>query len=465
MSLNAHTRFLGEESIGKLLLRFSIPAVIATTLNALYNIIDRMFVGQSLGQDALAAIQLCFAPTLLLLAFGMLIGQGSATLLSIKLGQRKAHDAEKILGQALCLFIILYVAIMGVVAFYLRDILSLFGAKKEILDLATSYYGILVSGVILEKISFGLNNLIRAEGRPLYSMSTMLIGIGVNIVLDWFFLMYLKLGIEWAAIATLIGQFCGALWVMRFYLCKKGSIALKFSNIRIFPSLFRSMLKMGSPIFMIQLLNAGVMSFVTVQIIKHGTANSLSIIGTIMPMDMIILLPTMGMNMGAQAILGFNWGAKNFDRVKRAFKYCLIASNSYTFLGGVIFFSIPNTLSRIFLENDQALLDEAAVAIRIMCSAFVVIGINITTSTYFQSTGRPAFSIFLSLLRQVIVMLPLVIFLPMYFGINGVFLSFPLSNYLTFAYSAIVIFYEFKRLDKLKHHKLKLDKEGNFVET
>ncbi len=452
MSINAHTKFLGEASIPKLLLKFSIPAIISTTLHALYNIIDRFFVGNALGQDALAAIQLCFAPTLFLLAFGMLIGQGSATLLSIKLGQRKAKDAEKVLGQCLFLFSTLGLLIFALAILFTKDVLSIFGAKEEVLSLATSYYTILASGVILEKISFGFNNLIRAEGQPLYSMYTMFIGIGVNIVLDWYFLMVLGLGIEWAAIATLIGQFCGSVWVLRYYILKKSTLKLKFENIRIFPSLLVKMLKVGSPIFLLQLLNSVVMSYVTIQIIKYGTQNSLSIIGTIMPMDMIILMPTMGINMGAQAIVGYNWGAKHYFRVRQCFKYCLALSNGYTFLGFLCFFTFAKDIARQFLGDNEALLDEAAGAMRIMCSAFVIIGINITTSTFFQSTGRPALSIFINLLRQVIIMLPLLIILPPIFGVKGVFLTFPLTNFLTGICAIVMIYYEFKRLNNLQNN-------------
>lgn len=450
MSESLQTKALGQTPILRLLWRFYIPALCSTAMTALYNIVDRIFVGNFCGSQGLAAITICMSPALLFLAISMLVGQGGATFVSICLGKKNVDLAEKAATQCLLFFILFCAAIFVAAIFFTREIIWAFGARGEILEQATLYYRVILLGLIFEKISFGLNNIIRAEGRPVYSMLTLFIGTICNIVLDWLFIAKFKWGIQGAAIATVAAQAIASLWVLRFYALKLGVLRLKLCNFKFTKNVVKKIAAFGSPSFVIQMLAALSTAVMLTQASKLGNAEGVAIIGVVMTANLLVFLPVLGMNMGAQPIYGYNWGAKLYLRVKSAFKYTLFFTSIFAAAGFFVFFFFSKNVFEIFVSNEPLLVCKGAYAMKIMVLSFFLLGINISTSSFFQSTGRPKFSIFLTVLRQLFVLVPLMIFLPAIFGgITGLWAAFPISDAVVAIYSIFITLREFGMLNNL----------------
>ena len=455
MSESLQTKALGQAPVLRLLWRFYIPALCSTAMNALYNIVDRIFVGNFCGSQALAAITICMSPALLFLAISMLVGQGGATFVSICLGKKNVDLAEKAAAQCLLFFLLFCAAVFAAALFFTREIIWAFGARGEILEQATLYYRIILFGLIFEKISFGLNNIIRAEGRPVYSMLTLFIGTVCNVVLDWLFIAKFKWGIQGAALATVAAQAIASLWVLRFYALKLGVLRLKPCNFKFTKNVVKKVASFGSPSFVIQMLAALSTAVMLTQAAKLGNADGVAIIGVVMTANLLVFLPVLGMNMGAQPIYGYNWGAKLYLRVKSAFKYTLFFTTTLSVAGFFAFFFLSKNVFEIFVPNEPLLVSKGAYAMKIMTLSFFLLGVNISASSFFQSTGRPKFSIFLTVLRQLFVLVPLMLFLPDIFGgITGLWAAFPISDAIVAAYSVFITIREFSMLNNL-HNKLK----------
>ncbi len=452
----AQTADLGQSDIFRLIVRYCAPTILAAVINASYNVADRIFVGKFVGEDALAALTVCFSPEMVFLAFAMLIGQGSGTLLSIKLGEKMRGEAEKILGQAYFLFIAFSVLVSTLGIIFAPEILGFFGATEKILPLAVSYYRIILAGLVFEKLSFGITNLIRAEGRPSYALAVMCIGCGVNVLLDFVFICVFGWGVEGAAFATIIGQACGAAYVARFYLKKKGIVRLSLEHVRLHPALARKIIELGSPAFIIQSLASVSMALQIYQAKAYGAEGAVTIIGICMTVGMFLFLPMVGISMGVQPIIGFSWGARDFGRAYSAFLHALALAVAAGVLGWAAVQAFPGSIVSCFLPSESALMEMGGRALRICAAVSPLIGVNIVTGGYFQSTGRPKFSIFLTTLRQLVILVPMLLFLPLAFGLDGLWMSFPVSDFGAFAYSVVVAYFEFKRIKK--HSILKLDR-------
>ena len=439
---------LAHSGIFKLILRYCAPSIFATLIEAAYNIVDRIFVGRFCGEESVAAITVCFAPAMVFLAISMLIGQGSATLLSITLGRKDYAKAEKILGQTFCMFLAFGITagVFGVI--FVEELLSLFGASEKMLPLASAYYSVILGGIVFEKISYGINNLIRAEGRPTYAFITISTGCVLNIFLDYIALAKLNLGIEGAAWATVISQMISSCLVLGFYATKSGIVALKIPNFRIFPSLAAKVFALGSPHFIVQILSALSTTLFIYQARSYGEDSAVAIVGICMTVVMIIFLPMIGMSMGIQPIIGFNWGAKNYSRALKTWLASLSITICAGFAGLVAVQIFPDEIFTLFLGHNSPIEAEGANAIRIMTSLIPVLAINIITSGYFQSTGRPKVAIILTVLRQVGALVPLMLILPPLFGLDGVWMCFPLSDAVACLYCATMSFAELRAMKK-----------------
>ncbi len=441
---SSHVKNLETQSIPSLMLRYSIPTILATTIHATYNAIDRIFVGRACGEDALAAITVCFSPTLFFLAIAMTIGHGSAAIMSIKLGEKDFRSAEKVLSQAICLFGIFYVVVAGLMMFFMRDVLEFFGATPKIIDDAQTYYTIIIAGLIFEKISFGINNLIRAEGRPSYAMSTMLVGAWVNIVLDYLFLFVFNMGVAGAALATVIAQAAGSLWVVCFYYSGRSCLKIRVSDIRIDKKLFKSMCAAGSPSMIMQLFASLGVSLYVKQACEYGSESTIAVVGIAMAITTFMFLPIVGLGMGTQPIIGYNWGAKNFDRVRKTFFYGVGVASALCVLSFLVGELFPKYLYMIFLGKDSPLIAQGESVLRVLIFCYPLIGVNIITSSFFQSTKRPIFSIVVTVLRQGVFLIPMIYILPKFFGLDGLWISFPISDF--FAFVITIIFIRWKIL-------------------
>ncbi len=440
------TRALGELAIHKLVIRYCSPTIFAVVVNSLYNLIDRIFVGKFVGEDALAALTVTFTPAMFFLAFAMLIGQGSGALLSIKLGAKAHIKAEQILGQAFFLFMLITLIISTLGAVFTSELLTFFGAGGKILPLAVEYYRILLIGLIFEKISFGINNLIRAEGRPSYAMAVICMGGVVNVILDYVFIVEFGWGISGAAYATVAGQALASLWVMYFYLAHKGIVRLKFSNVRLHFAMALKVMKMGSPAFVIQSLASITMALQIYQAQKFGDESAVTTIGICMTVIMLLFLPLLGISMGIQPIVGYNWGAKDYPRSFSTLLHAIFMGLAFGLISVLCVQIFAKEIAILFLPKDTSMLEPASRALRICTFLSPCIGINIIASGYFQATGRPVFSIFTTLIRQMLILVPMLLILPIFFGLDGVWLSFPIADLGACIYSVTVVVLEHKKL-------------------
>ena len=439
---------LGEDGILSLIVRYSTPSIVATIASALYNVADRIFVGRALGEDALASITVCFSPTLFLLALAMTVGQGSATLISIKLGEKNREGAEQVLGQAVFLFFVFYLIASSLTLYFMSPILDFLGATEKIKPMATSYYTIIISGLIFEKISYGVNNLVRAEGRPIFAMSTILTGVVVNIFLDWLFLFVFGWGIEGAAIATVMAQAIASMIVIYFYFGGKSYLRIRLKNIRARIPLMVSMIYAGSPSLIIQGLSSiAVMLFVR-QARFYGSESAIAIIGISMTITAFIFFPVVGLSMGIQPIIGYNWGAENMRRVRQTYLNALWVGTAICTGGFIVAQVFPSIIFSLFLGEKSELIPMGERALRLMTLCFPLVGVNIVTSGYFQSIKRPFVSIMITFLRQAIFLVPMLYIMPIWFGIDGIWSSFAVSDFLAFLFTICAGTKELIRLTK-----------------
>jgi putative MATE family efflux protein len=447
------TKELGEESIGKLLLKFSIPAIIGMIVNALYNIVDRIFIGQipgGVGELALSGVTVTFPISIIIMAFGMLIGVGSASLISIRLGQQKKQEAEKILGNAFILVIIILVALAVMIFPFLDKLLIAFGASEKILPYAKEYIQIIIAGGVIQNIGFGLNAAIRSEGNPKIAMLTMLLGAIVNTALDPIFIFVFDMGVAGAAVATVIAQLASTIWVLYHFTKGKSNLKLKKSNFKLDKEIIKSIFAIGMAPFFMQIAASLVQILSNKALLIHGGDFAIGAMGVISSVAMMCLMPVFGINQGSQPIIGYNYGAKKYGRVKKAWKLAVIAAVLVTTTGFlVVELAAPNII-KIFNSNPD-LVSIGTHGIRVYLSMLPVIGFQIISSNYFQAVGKAKISMFLSLCRQVIVLIPLILILPPIFGLTGVWISGPASDAIA---SIITLFFVIRELKFLKEQEM-----------
>lgn len=442
------TNELGQESVGKLLLKFSIPAIVGMVVNAFYNVIDRIFVGQipGVGELALSGVAVTFPISIMIMAFGMLVGIGSASLISIRLGQQKKDEAEKILGNAFILVVILLVALAMITFPFLDKLLIAFGASENILPYAKDFSRIIIAGGVFQNIGFALNAAIRSEGNPKIAMLTMLLGAIINTVLDPIFIFVFNMGVAGAATATVIAQLASTIWVLYHFTKGKSNLKLKKEYFKLDIDIVKSIFAIGMSPFFMQIAASLVTIISNKALLVNGGELAIGAMGVISSIAMMCLMPVFGINQGSQPVIGFNYGAQNYERVKKAWKLAVFAATGVTLVGflGVELFA-PNII-RIFNSNPE-LVKIGTKGIRIYLSMLPVIGFQVISSNYFQAVGKAKISMFLSLCRQVIVLIPLLLILPSVFGLTGVWVSGPASDGLASIITLIFVMKELKLLN------------------
>ena len=445
------SRQLGEESIGKLLMKFSIPAIVGMLVNALYNVIDRVFIGRipgGVGKVALSGVTVTFPVATIILAFGMLVGIGTAALISIKLGQQKKAEAEHILGNAFTLIIITSIMVTVVGLILLEPMLLKFGASEATLPYAKQYMRIILIGVVFQNIGFGLNNTIRSEGNPRIAMFTMLIGGVLNTILDPIFIFVFHMGVEGAAIATVISQAVNTIWVLYYFFGGKSVLKIRYKNLKLDAKVVKGIFAIGMSPFSMQLAASVVSIISNRSLVKYGGDLALGAMGVIMSISMMVLMPIFGINQGCQPIIGYNYGAKKYHRVKHALKLAILSATAITTTGFIIIQLFPKQLISIF-NNDPELIAAGIHGIRIYLFMLPIVAFQIVSSNYFQAIGKAKVSIFLSLSRQVIILIPLLLTLPRFFDLNGVWISGPSSDAIASVITAIFLYIEIKHLNEL----------------
>lgn len=452
-----NSKALGTESVGKLLFKFSLPAIVGMLVNALYNIVDGIFVGRYVGSLGLAGVSISYPIMIVTLAFTMLIGFGATSLISIRLGEGRKDDAEKILGNATTLLVILPIILFVIVQLFLDNILVAFGASANVLPYARTYMSVVSFGFLFQFIGFGMNNFIRAEGNPKIAMLTMLIGAILNTAFDALFIIVLDMGIKGGALATVLAQGVSSIWVLSYFLSGKSLLKVKKENLKLKIDTVRYIVVLGLAQFSIQIANSLVAIVANNTLVKYGGDIGISAYRIINNTAMVFLMPIFGVNQGMQPIIGFNFGAKKYDRVKKTLFLAIGASTAIAIMGFVMTRVFALNIAMLFNQDDKELIDMTANGMKIFFTALPIIGYQIVSSNYFQAIGKPKQSIILGLLRQVIVLIPATLILPTIFGLNGVWIASPISDILSSVLTSFFLIKSVKELNKSIGIQNKLD--------
>ncbi|MCD4776813.1 MAG: MATE family efflux transporter [Candidatus Aegiribacteria sp.] len=438
LSAADRTRLLGTQSIGRLLIRLSGPAITGMLVQSMYNLVDTIFVGKGVGTLALAALAVCLPIQIFLLAVSKTVGIGAASIISRLLGAGNEEEAGRIAGGSFVLvaFLGLGISLCGLI--FLDPVLKLFGASSRILPYARDYLSIIFIGGTFFSVTVCSNNIARSEGNARVAMISMLVGAGTNIILDPIFIFALNMGIRGAAIATVTGQFFAFVWITRYFFT--GRSHLKFDWKHLIPKLHQSLkiMQIGSSSFA-RIAGGSLMAIVVNNTIMHyGHEMHLAVLGVTNRMLIFALMPLFGLVQGLQPVVGYNYGAGYFERVKKALKYALISATVLTGAYWLLFQLAPRFMLGLF-SNDENLISSGAGILRILVLMMPVVGFQVIAAGTFQSLGKAGIAFILSISRQILFLIPLALLLPLAISppLTGVWAAFPSADFLAACVTAI----------------------------
>ncbi|MBD5313506.1 MAG: MATE family efflux transporter [Bacteroides sp.] len=443
VTASTSTEDLGVKSVGKLLAQYSIPAIIASVATSLYNIIDSIFIGRGVGPMAIAGLAITFPLMNLVAAFCMLIAAGGATIVSIFLGQKNYSRATDVVNNVFTLCLIHSIVFGGLTLIFLEPILLFFGATADTVGYAKEFMEVILYGTPISYVFIGLNNLMRATGYPRKAMVSALISVAVNLVLAPIFIFVLDWGIRGAAWATICGQFSAFVWVLSHFLSKKSSIHFQRGNKWLSWSIIKRIYAIGLSPFLMNVCACVVVIFINRALLDYGGAEgnlAVGAYGIINRTTMFFVMIVFGVTQGMQPILGYNIGANHFDRVKKVLRLGIFIGVAITFVGWIISEGMPDTVSGLF-TTDETLTRIAREGFRIYFIAYPVVGCQIVIQNFFQSVGKPQMSIFLSLTRQLLFLIPFLIVLPRYWGVAGVWASMAGSDFIAFVVAILTLWW------------------------
>ncbi len=433
---NTKVTELGEKPIRQLLLQYAVPAIIAMTASSLYNMVDSIFIGQGVGALAISGLALTFPLMNLAAAFGSLVGMGASTLISLRLGQRDYGSAQNILGNVVVINLIIGILFGGVVLAFLDPILYFFGASEFTIGYARDYMQVILMGNVITHMFMGLNAILRAAGHPRRAMVATINTVVINTILDPIFIYGLDWGIRGAAIATIIAQLISLVWQIYIFSDKSELLHFKRGIYRLRRSIVTNIFSIGMAPFMMNVAACLVIIFINKGLKEYGGDLNVGAYGIVNRIIFVFVMIVMGLNQGMQPIAGYNFGAKEFGRVKRVLKLTIIGASVVTTLGFIIGEFFPRVAVSAF-TRDVELIEMAVTGMRIVVIFFPIVGIQIVVSNFFQSIGMPLKAMFLSLSRQIIFLLPALLLLPSLFerytsldGGWGVWCAMPLSDLL-----------------------------------
>lgn len=444
MDKKESTLALGRENVWRLLLQFAIPSVIAMTVTSLYNITDSIFIGQGVGALAISGLAITFPLMNLGAAFGSLVGVGAATLLSMRLGQKDYTTANRILGNVFILNLILGIAYSVVVITFLDPILYFFGASEQTIPYARDYMLIISLGNVITHMYLGLNALLRAMGEPKKAMLTTLFSVLINAILTPIFIFWLNMGIKGAAMATILSQALMLAWQIRLFCNKNNVVHLQKSSFSLKRKIVVDSMVIGISPFLMNVASSGIVIVINQSLVRHGGDLAVGAFGIINRVMFLFAMVVMGLNQGMQPIAGYNYGAKRSDRVKEVLKHTIMLATGVMLLGFLIGQFLPRTVASVF-TRDKELIDISVTGLRIIFITFPIIGFQMVTSNFFQSIGKSGKAIYLSLTRQVLFLLPCLLILPSFYGVNGVWLSIPVSDVLSSLNAGYLLFKEYQK--------------------
>ncbi|MDI9463683.1 MAG: MATE family efflux transporter [Bacillota bacterium] len=443
------TRQLEEGKITSLIMRFSGPAIVGMIVTSIYNVVDRIYIGQGVGTLALAGVTVGFPVMLLIMALTSLVGVGATSLISIRFGEKKKDEAERIMGNALVLLVILAVVISVLGLVFLDFLLLNFGATEQTLPYAREYMRIIFAGIIFQVISLGVNNFIRAEGNPKTAMITMVIGAIINVVLDPVFIFGFKMGVGGAALVTVFSQAVSTLWVLHYFF--RGNSLLKFrrENLRLRLHWVLNIVSVGLPAFSKQISTSLSVVILNNVLLKYGGDLAISAFGVSHSVSTLLMMPIFGISQGIQPIIGYNYGAKQFERVKKTLYYG-IAMATVICLAGFAGISLFAKQLVLIFNSSPELLAMGSKALRINHAMLPILGFTIVGSNYFQAVGKPREAVVLNLARQVLLLIPLYFILSHFFMLDGVWAAKPAADGITALLTAGTVFREVRCFNQTK---------------
>lgn len=453
MKMEKEENILGTEKIGKLIRKFSIPCIISLVVNALYNIVDQIFIGQGVGYLGNGATNVVFPITVIGLAFALMFGDGASAYLSLKLGEKKKEEAAKGVGNGIVIAIIVSILFCAITLIFLPQLLNLFGCTDALRDYAIGYGWIIAIGLPFSMIGTTLNSIIRADGSPKFAMASMVTGAILNIILDPIFIYVFHMGVEGAAIATIFSQFVTFILNV-FYMRKLKTIKLNKEALKLKFSVVRRVAALGISSFITQ------MTFVILISVennllgkygvntKYGSEIPITVVGIVMKVNQILSSIILGVAVGAQPIFGYNYGARKFDRVIKTLKMVLGISVVISTIAFILFQTIPDKLISIFGSGDANYMEFACLTFRIYLMLCICNGVQIPAGIFFQAIGKSSRSAILSLSRQIVLLIPAMFILSSIFGLMGVLYAAPVADGIAFILAATLLILAVKKLKK-----------------
>jgi len=443
MDQNGMTTALGNEKVGKLLMQYAIPAIIAMTASSLYNITDSIFIGHGVGALAISGLAITFPLMNLAAAFGSLVGVGASTLMSLRLGQKDYKTANKILGNVFVLNLILGLAFTLVVLLFLDPILRFFGASAATLPYAHQYMVVILLGNVITHLFFGLNAMLRSTGRPQKAMYATLCSVLINVILNPLFIFVFKWGIQGSAFATVISQIVMLLWQIHIFSDKNHFIHLKKGTFKLERKIVLDSLSIGMSPFLMNAMSCVIIIIINQGLIRYGGDLAVGAYGIVNRVVFLFVMIVMGFNMGMQPIAGYNYGAGQYGRVTEVLKKTIFMATVVMTIGFLIGELFPRAVASVF-TTDQTLIDMAAEGLQIVVICFPIIGFQMVTGNFFQSIGMARKAIFLSLTRQLIFLVPCLLLLPQIFGVKGIWYSMPSADLAASIVSATMLIGQFR---------------------
>ncbi len=442
---------LGEDRIGGLLFKLALPAILAQVINLLYNLVDRMYIGHiaEVGSVALTGLGVTMPFIMCVSAFAALVSMGGAPRASIMMGRGNKEEAERILGNCTSMLVLVAVIVTVVSQIWGQDILLLFGASESTLPYAWAYMQIYSLGTIFVQLALGLNAFINAQGFARTGMLTVVIGAVCNIILDPIFIFGLHMGVRGAALATILSQGVSCVWIVRFLLGKETTLRIRKGNLKIRPKTVGPCIALGVAPFIMQFTESVLNICFNTSLLKYGgdvAVGAMTILSSVMQMSM---LPIQGLTQGAQPIIGFNYGAKKMDRVKKTFRLLLVSCVAFTAVIWLICMILPQVFILIFTDQAE-LIAFTKWAIRIYMAVSVIFGVQISCQQTFIALGNAKTSVFLALLRKVILLIPLIYILPAFMEdkLMAVFLAEPVADVIAVTTTSILFYRTYRTLDR-----------------
>ena len=447
-----NNEFLGKEKIGKLLFKLSIPTVVAQLINMLYNIVDRIFIGHMKGDGnlALTGIGVCLPLIMIVTAFAALVSSGGAPRASIFMGKKDIDSAEKILGNCFVLQIFISIILTILLLIFNKPLLMIFGASENTIVYASSYIAVYAIGTIFVQLTLGMNAYITAQGFSKIAMFTVLIGALCNIALDPLFIYGFNMGVQGAALATIISQFVSCCFVLVFLLGKKTLLKIRLKNLKLQAKIILPCIALGSAPFIMQASESIIIVCFNTSLQKYGgdiAVGAMTILSSVMQFAM---MPLQGLAQGAQPISSYNYGAKNVERVVKTFKLLLLVSVIYSTVLYVIIMIFPKGFASLFTDNIE-LINYTGSVIRKYFAVLLIFGIQIACQMTFVSIGNAKCSIIVAVVRKFVLLLPLIYLVPMIIDnkIIGVYLAEPISDFISVTFTTILFAFQFKKSIKL----------------